>query len=50
MELLIYLCEVRSLASLVLGDLVESVLAALLSLAISLSLLGDVDHFLRFWR
>jgi hypothetical protein len=36
--------EQRSLASLVLGDLVNSVLIALLASAESLSRLGDVDH------
>ncbi len=36
--------EVGGLAGLVLGDLVQSVLAALLALAVGLSLLGDVHH------
>lgn len=39
------LSEGRSLAGLVLGDLVELVLAALLALAEGLSGLGDVHHF-----
>ncbi len=37
--------EVGGLAGLVLGHLVQSVLAALLALAVGLSLLGDVHHF-----
>lgn len=40
-----YLGEVRSLTSLVLGNLVKGVLSALLALAVGLSFLGDVDHF-----
>lgn len=39
------LSESRSLAGLVLGDLVKGVLAALPRLAESLTGLGDVDHF-----
>jgi len=41
----LYLSKVGSLAGLVLGDLVESVLGALLSLAEGLSFLGHVHHF-----
>lgn len=39
------LSEQGSLTSLVLGDLVLSVLLALLALAVGLSSLGNVDHF-----
>lgn len=39
------LCEQRGLASLVLGDLVLGVLAALLALAVGVSGLGNVDLF-----
>jgi len=39
-----YLSKERGLASLVLGDLVGSVLAALLALAECLSLLRNIDH------
>jgi hypothetical protein len=39
-----YLSKERGLACLVLGDLVGSVLAALLALAECLSLLGNIDH------
>ena len=41
---LTYLCEVRSLAGLVLGHLVQGVLAALLAFAEGLSLFGHVNH------
>lgn len=39
-----YLSEVRSFTGLILGDLVKSVLLALLSLAVSFSFLWNVDH------